>query len=170
MEKYLYRLFIALFAITSFSLSSCSEDDDEFPSVGNGQIEINGVSYNLSAFTFNGNWNEALGKGTFTVSVDNESNGVINVEYYTFSFHNSTCPQVGDDIAQMDIALTPFNEEEGSSIIELEDSFKYSSGTAVVTDTKSSESEITIKFANLRMSNGNNSYTFNGTATLMFEY
>lgn len=55
MKKYLYRLFIALFAITSFSLSSCSEDDDDIPSTGNGQIEINGVTYNLSAFTFNGN-------------------------------------------------------------------------------------------------------------------
>ena len=40
MEKYLYRLFIALFAITSFSLSSCSEDDDEFPSVGNYRLSL----------------------------------------------------------------------------------------------------------------------------------
>lgn len=35
MKKYIYRLFIALFAITSFSLVSCSDDDDE-PNKGGG--------------------------------------------------------------------------------------------------------------------------------------
>ena len=108
--------------------------------------------------------------GDFTVAVDNESNGVINVDYYTFSYHNATCPQVGNDFAEMDLALTPLIEEEEGSIIDLEDSFKYVSGTAVITNTNPSESEITVNFDNLTMSNGSSSYTFKGTATLMFEY
>ena len=74
------------------------------------------------------------------------------------------------DFAEMDLALTPLIEEEEGSIIDLEDSFKYVSGTAVVTNTNPSESEITVNFDNLRMSNGSSSYTFKGTATLMFEY
>ena len=117
-----------------------------------------------------GDWNETLRKGDFTVAVDNESNGVINVDYYTFSYHNATCPQVGNDFAEMDLALTPLIEEEEGSIIDLEDSFKYVSGTAVITNTNPSESEITVNFDNLTMSNGSSSYTFKGTATLMFEY
>ena len=73
---------VALFAITSFILVACSDDDDE-PTNNNGKntIEINGVSYNLSAFSFMGDWNETLRKGDFTVAVDKESNGVKNVEY-----------------------------------------------------------------------------------------
>ena len=171
MKKYLYQFMVALFAITSFILVACSDDDDE-PTNNNGKntIEINGVSYNLSAFSFMGDWNETLRKGDFTVAVDKENNGVKNVEYYTFSYRNATCPQVGDDFAEMDLALTPLNEEEDGSIIDLEDSFKYISGKAVITNTNPSESEITVNFDNLRMSNGNSSYTFNGTATLMFEY
>ena len=160
MKKYLYQFMMVLFAISSFALVACSDDDDD-PTNNNGRntIEINGVSYNLSAFS-----------GDFTVAVDNESNGVINVDYYTFSYHNATCPQVGNDFAEMDLALTPLIEEEEGSIIDLEDSFKYVSGTAVITNTNPSESEITVNFDNLTMSNGSSSYTFKGTATLMFEY
>ena len=163
MKKYLYQFVVALMAISSFTLVACSDDDDD-PTNNNGRnsIEINGVSYNLSAFSFMGDWNETLRKGDFTVAVDNESNGVINVDYYTFSYHNATCPQVGDDFAEM--------EEEDGSIIDLEDSFKYVSGKAVITNTNPSESEITVNFDNLTMSNGSSSYTFKGTATLMFEY
>lgn len=171
MKKYLYCLVMALFAISSFTLVACSDDDDDQTNNnGRNTIEINGVSYNLSVFSFMGNWNETLRKGDFTVAVDNESNGVIYVDYYTFSYHNATCPQVGDDFAEMDLALTPLIEKEEGSIIDLEDSFKYVSGTAVITNTNPRESEITVNFDNLKMSNGNSSYTFNGTATLMFKY
>ena len=171
MKKYLYQFMVALMAISSFTFVSCSDDEDD-PTNNNGRntIEINGVSYNLSAFSLMGDWNETLRKGDFTVAVDNKSNGVINVDYYTFSYHNATCPQVGDDFAEMDLALTPLIEEEEGSIIDLEDSFKYVSGKAVITNTNPSESEITVNFDNLTMSNGSSSYTFKGTATLMFEY
>lgn len=37
MKKYLYLLFVALFATMSFSLTSCGDDDDE-PNGGNGNI------------------------------------------------------------------------------------------------------------------------------------
>ena len=106
MKKYLYQFMVAFMAISSFTLVACSDDDDD-PTNNNGgnTIEINGVSYNLSAFSFMGDWNETLRKGDFTVAVDNESNGVINVDYYTFSYHNATCPQVGDDFAEMDLGF-----------------------------------------------------------------
>ena len=171
MKKYIFQFVVTLFAITSFTLVACSDDDDD-PTNNNGRnsIEINGVSYNLSAFSFMGDWNETLRKGDFTVAVDNESNGVINVDYYTFSYHNTTFFLVGDEFDEMDLTLTPLIEEEEGSIIDLEDSFRYVSGTAVVTYTNPSESEITVNFDNLTMSNGSSSYTFKGTATLMFEY
>ena len=80
---------VALFAISSFTFISCSDDEDD-PTNNNGgnTIEINGVSYNLSAFSFMGDWNETLRKGDFTVAVDNESNGVINGKHTIFRHDN----------------------------------------------------------------------------------
>ena len=37
MKKYLYLLFVAIFATLSFSLTSCGDDDDE-PNGGNGSV------------------------------------------------------------------------------------------------------------------------------------
>jgi lipoprotein len=168
MKHYFLQITLILIAIFSLTIVSCSNDDD--PTEGGDKIEINGVSYNLSMVGFMGSWNESTNKGTFTVAVDNESNGVINVEYYTFSYRNVTGPQVGDDFSTMNLALTPLNEEEDGSIIDLEDAFKYNSGKAIVTNVNPDESEITIRFEQLKMSHDGRDYTFNGNATLMFEY
>lgn len=168
MKHYFLQITLILIAIFSLTIVSCSNDDD--PTEGGDKIEINGVSYNLSMVGFMGSWNESTNKGTFTVAVDNESNGVINVEYYTFSYRNVTGPQVGDDFSTMNLALTPLNEEEDGSIIDLENAFKYNSGKAIVTNVNPDESEITIRFEQLKMSHDGRDYTFNGNATLMFEY
>ena len=168
MKNYLFKTILFFTALLSFGLTSCSNDDD--PTKGGNKIEINGVSYNLSMVGFMGSWNESTNKGTFTVAVDNESNGVINVEYYTFSYINVTGPQVGDDFSTMNLALTPLNEEEDGSIIDLEDAFKYNSGKAIVTSVNPNESEITIRFEQLKMSHDGRDYVFNGNATLMFKY
>lgn len=168
MKHYFLQITLILIAIFSLTIVSCSNDDD--PTEGGDKIEINGVSYNLSMVGFMGSWNESTNKGTFTVAVDNESNGVINVEYYTFSYRNVTGPQVGDDFSIMNLVLTPLNEEEDGSITDLEDAFKYNSGKAIVTNVNPNESEITIRFEQLKMSHDGRDYTFNGNATLMFEY
>lgn len=168
MKKYFDCFFIVLFAIVSFSVTSCGNDDD--PTEEGNKIEINGVGYNLSAVGFMGSWDKNINKGEFTVSVDNVSNGVTYVDYYTFSFKSTTEPIVGDDLAQMTLALTPLNDEEDGNIIDLTDSFKYDSGKAVVTNTNINESEITIRFENLKMSHAGKDYIFNGVATLMFKY
>lgn len=168
MKHYFLQITLILIAIFSLTIVSCSNDDD--PTESGNKIEINGVSYNLSMVGFMGSWNENTNKGTFTVAVDNESNGVINVEYYTFSYRNVTGPQVDDDFSTMNLALTPLNEEEDGSIIDLEDAFKYNSGKAIVTNVNPDESEITIRFEQLKMSHDGRDYTFNGNATLMFEY
>ncbi len=168
MKHYFLQITLILIAIFSLTIVSCSNDDD--PTESGNKIEINGVSYNLSMVGFMGSWNENTNKGTFTVAVDNESNGVINVEYYTFSYRNVTGPQVGDDFSTMNLALTPLNEEEDGSIIDLEDAFKYNSGKAIVTSVNPNESEITIRFEQLKMSHDGRDYVFNGNATLMFKY
>lgn len=168
MKHYFLQITLILIAIFSLTIVSCSNDDD--PTEGGDKIEINGVSYNLSMVGFMGSWNESTNKGTFTVAVDNESNGVINVEYYTFSYRNVTGPQVGDDFSTMNLVLTPLNEEEDGSITDLEDAFKYNSGKAIVTNVNPNESEITIRFEQLKMNHDGRDYTFNGNATLMFEY
>lgn len=168
MKQYFLQLTLFLIAIFSLTIVSCSNDDD--PTEGSDKIEINGVNYKLSAVGFMGSWDENINKGEFTVSVDNVSNGVTYVDYYTFSFKSATEPIVGDDLAQMTLALTPLNDEEDGNIIDLTDSFKYDSGKAVVTNTNINESEITIRFENLKMSHAGKDYIFNGVATLMFKY
>ena len=170
MKKYLYQFMVALFAISSFTLVACSDDDDD-PTNNNGgnTIEINGTKYNVSPFvSMMGSWNETLKSGEFTISVDIERNGTIIVDYYSFKFENTTCPTVGDDVAQMDLVLTPLTENSDDPIWD--SSYNYVSGKAVITNTNPSESEITIAFDNLNMSKDNNTYSFNGTVTSPFSY
>ena len=167
MKKHLYQFFVALIAISSFAFASCSDnDDDSSNNDGGTKININGVEYNVSQVSLMGSWNETQKSGEFTVSVDNESNGVIVVEYYTFEFSNATCPTVGDDVAQMNLELIPMSDDD----YDLWDKFTYESGKAIVTETSPSTSDITIRFENLKMSLNGDSYVFDGTATLMFTY
>lgn len=167
MKKYIYNLMVMLFSISFIALVSCNDDN---PLEEGNKIEINGVSYNLSMVGFMGSWNEGTSKGEFSVAVDNVINGVTYVDYYNFSFKSVSGPKVGNDFAQMDLALTPLNDKEDGSIGDLQDSFIYTSGKAIVTNTNPSESEIGIKFEQLKMSHDGKDYIFNGYTTLMFEY
>lgn len=152
----------------SLMFSACSDDEGTINGDGS-TIVINGVEYPISPYVeMRGGWDEDSQSGDFTVTVDVNHNGVIDVDYYRFRFSNSTCPAAGDNFASMRLVLIPMIGS--SDDIEMED-YTYESGSAVVTETNPGNSEITIRFDDLKMvSRGNESFTFDGTATLMFTY
>lgn len=163
MKKF-YQSFIALLAVLSFSLVSCSEDEN---ASGGNTLEINGTEYAVSKFAdMTGSWEEDQNSGDFTISVDRDYYGAIVVDYYTFDFTNNVCPTVGDDIAEMDLVLTPLTSDSDDPLWDNSDT--YVSGHAIVTKTNPDESELTVRFENLRMGKDGKIYTFNGTVTLTF--
>lgn len=163
MKKF-YQSFIALLAVLSFSLVSCSEDDN--PSSGS-TIEINGTEYEVSKFVeMTGSWEKDQNSGDFTISVDRDYYGTIVVDYYTFNFTNNVCPTVGDDISEMNLVLTPLTNDSDDPLWD--NSYTYVSGHAIVTKTAPDKSELTVRFENLRMNKDGKAYTFNGTVALAF--
>lgn len=167
MKKYLYFLFVALFATMSFALTSCGDDDDE-PNdpTTKSSLTINGVKYKANpVMSWDGSWNEnGDNAGTFTVSVlDNDNNAC----GYMFDFISSTQPKVGDDFATMDLTMTVMDVSDASM-----PTLDYKSGSAKVKSF--GKNTMTVEFSNLKMEGstymgGEATYTFNGTATVNFE-
>lgn len=163
MKKYLYLLFVALFATMSFALTSCGDDNDEpqDPTTGNG-LTINGVNYKANpVMSWDGSWED----GTFTVSVlDNDNNAC----GYTFDFTPSEATvKEGDNFATMNLTMTVMDVSDASM-----STLDYKSGSV---EAKSfGKNTMTVEFSNLKMEGetimgGNASYTFNGKATVNFE-
>lgn len=171
MKKYLYQIMVAFLAISTFTLTSCGDDDDSLSSSDGYQtIEINNTQYSLSTIAgFDGSWDEDQKGGGFGICVNVEHKGLTDVEYYLFDYKNRTCPEVGDDFGNMDLTLRTLTHDNDYSW-DLYDPYHYQSGTAVVTATSPDDSKITIRFKNLKMANSSNTYTFNGTVTLPFSY
>ena len=48
MKKYLYFLFVALFATMSFALTSCGDDEPNDPTTGKMELTIDGKKYVFS--------------------------------------------------------------------------------------------------------------------------
>lgn len=161
MNKYIKFMAFAMMAVFSLAFVSC-EDDDDAPSMGDGKIEVNGKQYSLSPITNEGSWDSYDNTGDFTVAVMNAD----DVDYYEFEFESSEEPKVGDDFANMNLTLMPLVAAPDVDIEE----YSYSGGSAKITSTNESEDEMTVKFSNLKMKCGSNTFTFNGTATLMFDF
>lgn len=167
MKKYLYFLFVALFATMSFALTSCGDDDDEpnDPTNESG-LTINGVKYKANpVMSWDGAWNEeGDNAGTFTVSVLDKDNNACG---YMFDFVSSSQPKVGDNFATMSLTMTVMDVSDASM-----STLDYKSGSVVVKSF--GKSTMTVEFSNLKMEGrtimgGSASYTFNGTATVHFE-
>lgn len=144
----------------SGTLYSCSDDDNEG---SQNSIEINGKKYPLSGVTFIGTWQEEFEEGWFTVSIDKVINGIVEVCYYDFEFKKSSYPKVGDDFSTLSLTMEASDDDN-----DFGRSFDYQSGNARCVGINNSKSKITIQFDQLKMSNRNGSYVFNGTVALDF--
>ena len=159
---------LAMMMVAALCFTACGGDDDEDEGSlldGNGSIEINGKKWPLSIVTLEGSWGDYHSTGgNFTVSTQNGS----YVDYYRFEFELGHQPEVGDELANHDLTLVPAVEDDDDPYHA--HLYEYDGGSAKVVGTDKAEGEITIKFSKLKMSYGSKSYTFNGTATLLFRF
>lgn len=158
MNKYLYLLLVTLLTSVSFALVSCGDDDE--PTFSNGTIEINGVSYKLTStsdlLSISG-WHGTNKSGNLYLQTVDE-----NDTFYEFWYESNTEPVVGDDFATMSLKMS-FDEISNPK-------YKYVSGSAIITNstTEDEDKYIVIKFDKLNMSDGSDSFVFNGSAKLKF--
>ncbi len=150
-------LTLVFFFLFSLSFTSCSNDDE--PENGSLEyVEINGELYPVSP------WVAMLGgDGGFTLAVDVEHNGIIDVEYFYFEYDGGN-PQEGENLAERDL-----KSSSGRGMME-ECNYTVKSGKAIVVKTDESSSHLTIRFENLIMEYGSETITFNGTATFLFDF
>lgn len=149
MKKYLYFLFVALFATMSFALTSCGDDDDEPNDSTTGKMEltIDGKKYVFSHTMANVNGSD------YSCLVYNDDNQ-LNISIYGW-----------DDIVK-GTALTEDNFTLTWSTDEAIIGMPTSSTTVKVTEKDSKN--VTISFNNAKFEDmrGYESFTVNGTITL----
>ena len=168
MKKYLFLLIAMLMSVSAFTLVGCSSDDDDDndnPSSSN-TIQINGKSYELDTYVVQeGSFDAEAGKGEFTVGAFNQVGNTKDCWFYQFSYTDSTEPKVGDDFSKKSLELMAQDESNACYT-----TLTYKSGSAKVISIDKSKDDMTIKFDNLKMAGGEYSYTFNGTATVDFNF
>ena len=149
MKKYLYFLFVALFATMSFALTSCGDDEDEpnDPTTGKMELSIDGKKY-----------------------VFNHPMANINDDQYFCMVSNDDCELLfsiyGWDEVSKGTALTDENFALTWSTNRAIIGMPTSSSSAKVTSKDSKN--ITISFNNAKFEDmmGIESFTVNGTITL----
>ena len=168
MKKYLFLLIAMLMSVSAFTLVGCSSDDDDDndnPSSSN-TIQINGKSYELDTYVVQeGSFDAEAGKGEFTVEVFNQVGNTKDCWFYQFSYTDSTKPKVGDDFSKKALELMAQDDSDAWYT-----TLTYKSGSAKVVSIDKSKDDMTIKFDNLKMAGVEYSYTFNGTATVDFNF
>ncbi len=166
----------ALLAVFSLAFVSCGDDDDDKPSVEFEQIEINGTKYNVLATV--GAWTDLVsiyGEDMLRGLYGNDyldqneatfSFGVTNGDTYLFSWTSPYEPKRGDILSNMkNFVMEPDITGQKKNI-----KYSYNSGSAKIIEANVAKEEMTIQFDNLKMVNGNNSFTFKGKVTFGFSF
>lgn len=174
MKKHLSFILLAVFTAFSLAFVSCGGGDDEPSDPTNGnqsskeKIEIDGVSYEVSNDLTFVMWNEpSLGS---VINLNVRKSGAWS--QYVFGFvawtgdwyEGKYCePKVGMDISKLGIDGDDYLPEMKLSLIDDDEiEYEYVSGSLVITAL--SKKTITLKFSNLKMSDGKGTtHTFNGT-------
>ena len=163
-----FRFLMALLALMMplVFFTGCSSDDDgDSPSAGK-TIQINGKTYELNPYIVQeGSFDSEDGTGEFSVGVFNKVGNSKDDWYYQFSYTDSSEPKVGDDFSKKSLELMAQDESDACYT-----TLTYKSGSAKIVSIDKSNDDMTIKFDNLKMAGGEYSYTFNGTATVDFNF
>lgn len=165
MKKYLSLIAIAVMAVFSLTFVSCGDDDEE-PSFGFDQIEINGTKQELFSTLFS--WEDM----TSILGLDLDDNyavfgfGLMNGDGYILSCQCPYEPKKGDVISNMkNFVVEPDITGQKKGI-----KYPYVSGTAKIVDTNVSKEELTLKLENVKFEKDGKSYTFNGQITSRFSF
>ena len=161
MKAYLNLLFVVTFAALGFTLSSCSNDDDD--ALSNWSIKINGEVKQLSTLvTMKGEWDSYNDEGHFAVAIDDDH----SVWYYVFHYENNDYPKVGDNFAKMNLKLQPLDGTD----IPLNLYLDYQSGSVTVKSVDKANDRIVVEFSNLKLSKRDYSYVFDGVVPVSFDF
>ena len=163
MKKYLHLLLVALFSTLTFSLTSCSDDDDE-PSIGKSSLTINGEGFKehsttgaTSTYTDYGSYAGASIKAELYPSKSDE------LEYFP-CVNISLDAESGTLTKGMTIALEGGYVEYVTDVMQGTRYDEIKSGKITVSEVKGSS--VTLKFDNLKLINDDNeALTINGTLT-----
>lgn len=165
MKKYLSLIAFAVMAVFSLTFVSCGDDDEE-PSFGFDQIEINGTKQELFSTLFS--WEDM----TSILGLDLDDNyamfgfGLMNGDGYILSCQCPYEPKKGDVISNMkNFVVEPDITGQKKGI-----KYPYVSGTAKIVDTNVSKEELTLKLENVKFEKDGKSYTFNGQITSRFSF
>lgn len=137
------------------------------------QFVINGKAYNLSSNQLGVFWYKSYGSG---IQICTGTYGKTNPdEIYTFGFlackNDTYCePTVGLDISKLEYSYASmtlkFHLEIRDTKAKTNTECEYVSGSLIIVDINKSKETITLKFNDLKMRSGGDSYMFNGTITL----
>lgn len=155
------RKFLLLFmAMSLVTFVGCGTSDSSGVGIDEYIVTINGTDYRVSTMWGSaGGWwidYDGIGRGDFTLSVLDDKNWI---DEYDFYFISSVVPDIGDDLAYMDLELL--------SRYSYYKKLLYRSGSVVITGRD--EYSLILKFKNLRMGDGDEEYTFDGVAMVPFD-
>ena len=161
MKKYLY-FFVALFATMSFTLTSCSDDDDE-PNGNNGSKSS--FTIKGTAFGTNDDWAwvqniEAQDVATFQAQLSTSKGEYPWIEM-TIDTKAVSESSKGQSLTITNAKVKYFTAQSSATIYDEEEG-----GSILVQDINSSDA--TLKFNNYKLSEGSNTLTLNGV--LKFDF
>ncbi|MCM1220919.1 MAG: hypothetical protein NC548_41180 [Lachnospiraceae bacterium] len=169
-KKYLYLLFVAIFATMSVALTSCGDDDEDEPNLdsGNSALTINGKTYYVHE---TGGATPSL--RNYTLS--NLNTAQVDLELYGSTDESELYPRCHVNI-ETEALATPLSKgvklrltDNNSTYAEMTVGFmdidrytEYKSGSVSI--EAASTSSVTLKFDNVKFADDDNqTLTINGT-------
>lgn len=166
MKKYLYLLFVALFATISFSLTSCGDDDYEPNNEGNttSSLTINGKKYGFNDF-FTQLQKRYDNRMMLWCQIDDSEGNDLDINLYNW-----------DSITE-GYVYSPNNEDIAISWDADDDSscghliYGLTSGSVKVVSIKKDANLVTVSFNNAKFvcDQDNSTTTINGNLTMPIE-
>ena len=176
MKKYYSILMMLAMMVAALSFIACGGDDEEDdvfePSVKGSLLVINGKTYNVSFdYQVGVIWSDPpVGS---IIQFGTGKDGLVNYDkIYTFGFvawdGSYIEPRVGLDISKIKYSLNGEPLWNFTLTDDDDNECDYVSGSLVITAIDKTQESMTLKFNDLKMSNGRISHTFNGTIKLPF--
>lgn len=167
MKKYLYFLFVALFATMSFALTSCGDDDDEpnDPTTGNGNSELTIDGFKYSFEYWNSRTFERYDKRTaFECDLRDEEG-----QHLTFTIYDWDEASTGTVFTNGNDIAVWWDGSEDDTCGDM--NYTIASGSVKIENLNKEAKKISLSFNNVKYSckRHNTSFTINGKISVDYE-
>lgn len=160
MKKYLQLLLVALFATLSFSLTSCGDDDEPDGGDSKANLTINGQGYKEHSAT--GATSSVTDYGNGVMTIHAELYPASSDEFDYFPRANVSLEAKSATFTKgMTLDLTDGYVEMVTDVMEGDKYDEIKSGKITVSEVKGET--VTLKFDNLKLSDGSEAITINGS-------